>query len=206
MAIRSAATAISRDKSASDFVVLLLAKLSQTLRSSMWHQGKHLGLTPTQVRTLLFLSDAESGKRTLSALAKSHGIAMPTATGIVNALVRRKLVTREPNPEDRRSTVLKLTPEGEKISREVVGWEAKIRRIVDSLPYERQEFLLHALKDIIASLRPARQDRAEKVCYACDKFRLNAHPGEEMVHHCELLNRPLSPSLAVSDWPLCLVS
>ncbi|MBI2952781.1 MAG: winged helix-turn-helix transcriptional regulator [Chloroflexi bacterium] len=204
MVTRSTATAIGQPAAGTDLIVMLLAKLSQALRSSVWQQGKRSNLTPTQVRTLVYLSDSTPEKRTLSALARSHGIALPTATGIVDALVRRNLVTREPNPGDRRSVILQLTAEGERIRREIVGWEATIQHIVDSLPSDRRDALLHTLKDIIASLRPVRHDQADRVCYTCDHFHPNAHPGDERAHHCTSLDQHLSVSLAVSEWPPCL--
>lgn len=138
---------------ASEMIIGLLSTLSQLLRSTMWHYSKHRNLTPTQIRTLLFVADTGTENCTLSALARSQGITMPTANGIINALAHRKLITRVPNPKDRRSVLLKLTSEGEKIRREIAGWEANLRRTIESLPHERQNELLQTLREIIGSLR-----------------------------------------------------
>ncbi len=138
---------------ASEMIIGLLSTLSQLLRVTMWHHSKHRNLTPTQIRTLLFVASSGGENCTLSALARSQGITLPTATGIIDALAHRKLVVRVPNPRDRRSVLLKLTAEGEKIRREVAGWEATLHRIIESLPHDRQNELLQTLREIIGSLR-----------------------------------------------------
>jgi DNA-binding MarR family transcriptional regulator len=158
----------------------------------MWNQGRRHDLTPTQVRTLLFLSEAAGERCTVSTLARSQGVSLPTAGGIISALVNRKLVVRVPNPRDRRSYLLQLTVEGEKIRREIASWEATVRRLIDALPGERQEILLESLRQLVGSLRRTGDHTTEKLCFACKHFHPNAHAEGTMIHHCDLLDQPLS--------------
>ena len=186
---------------ASETIVILLAKLSQALRRSMWSQGRRHDLTPTQVRTLIFLSEAAADRCTVSTLARSQGVSLPTAGGIIDALVHRKLVVRVPNPRDKRSYLLQLTVEGEKIRREIAAWEATVRRIIEALPGERQEILLESLRHVVGSLRRASDQSGEKVCFACRYFRPNVRTEGAMIHHCELLDQPLSAGDASRECP-----
>lgn len=185
----------------SEVIIVLLSKLSQLLRTTMSHQGKHRNLTPAQVRTLLFVADSATDRCTLSALARGQGITLPTAAGIIDALAHRKLIVREPNPKDRRSVLLKLTAEGERIRHEVGDWETTMRRIIESLPHDKQDVLLQALREIIDSLRKTTDVSIEHFCYLCKYFRPNVHDTEAIKHHCDLLDQPLSKLDIVVDCP-----
>ncbi len=68
------------------------------------------GLTPPQyfILTLLWEKDGRPFKELASAAQCSRA----TMTGIVDILERKELVTREPNPSDRRSLLVKLTEKG----------------------------------------------------------------------------------------------
>ena len=184
---------------ASEIIIVLLSKLSQLLRTSMLYHGRQCNLTPVQVRTLLFVADSVAERCTLSALAHNQGITLPTAAGIVDALVHRKLVMRVPNPKDRRSVLLKLTTDGESIRREIAGWETTLRRIIESLPHDKQDALLQALREIISSLMRACDTTIDRFCYACKYFRPNVRTDEKMKHHCDLLDQPLSKLDIVLD-------
>jgi DNA-binding MarR family transcriptional regulator len=70
------------------------------------------GITVAQLRVLLILRT--EGPSQMSSIASSLGIALPTATGIVDNLVRKELVTRGADPEDRRLVICKLSSKGQK--------------------------------------------------------------------------------------------
>ncbi len=83
-------------------------------RFSSWEQGvvKETGLTLPQMHTLEILGAA--GQLRMKELAEKMGITTGALTVMVDRLVRAGLVARQPNPEDRRSIRVALTPEGEK--------------------------------------------------------------------------------------------
>lgn len=65
---------------------------------------------PTNVRVLSMLD--EYGPSTVGALAQADGCTQPSMTGLVNALADRGWVTREPHPDDARSSLVTTTREG----------------------------------------------------------------------------------------------
>jgi DNA-binding MarR family transcriptional regulator len=81
-------------------------KLKQIQRETI----READLTPPQyfVLTLLWEEDG----RPLKDLAAAAHSSRATMTGIVDTLEGKGLVTREPNPADRRSLLVKLTQEG----------------------------------------------------------------------------------------------
>jgi DNA-binding MarR family transcriptional regulator len=61
------------------------------------------------------------GPLTFKALCAGRGVAAPTLSRSINALVRRGWVAREPDPQDKRKLTLTLTPEGYAHLHDVTG-------------------------------------------------------------------------------------
>lgn len=70
-------------------------------------------LTPPQFQTLRLLWE-QNGKP-FKDLAAEIGCTRPTMTGIVDTLEKNGLVTRQPNPDDRRSLLVTLTERGKSL-------------------------------------------------------------------------------------------
>jgi DNA-binding MarR family transcriptional regulator len=68
-------------------------------------------MTVAQLRVLLVLYT--EGASRMSAIASSLDIAVSTATGIVDNLVKKGLVIRGADPEDRRLVICTLSPQGQ---------------------------------------------------------------------------------------------
>jgi DNA-binding MarR family transcriptional regulator len=81
------------------------ARLARRLR-----QQAGTGLTPSQSSALLSID--KHGPLTLGRLARIEQIAPPTTTRIVAKLEEDGLVRREPDPNDRRSSLVEATAEG----------------------------------------------------------------------------------------------
>lgn len=69
-----------------------------------------IDLTMSQLKVLMKLS--HRGPQPVGALAHSLGVSAPTASGILQRLVRRGLVRRSESAEDRRITLVALTERG----------------------------------------------------------------------------------------------
>jgi DNA-binding MarR family transcriptional regulator len=90
-------------------VMETVPQVMRAIREEMRRQGAPL-LSLPQLRTLAYLH--RNPGSCLFHLAKHLGVARPTASTIVERLVRRGMVTRADNPEERRRVVLTLTPLG----------------------------------------------------------------------------------------------
>jgi DNA-binding MarR family transcriptional regulator len=70
-------------------------------------------LSVAQLRVLLVLQS--QGPSRMGSIASVIGIALPTATGIVENLVKKGLAIRENDPQDRRLVICKLSPQGQEL-------------------------------------------------------------------------------------------
>lgn len=88
----------------------LLDRVAKQLQEIQRQTVREADLTAPQYQTLrlLWARDAQPFKE----LANSNGCTPPTMTGIVDSLEKKELVSRQPNPADRRSLLVTLTEKG----------------------------------------------------------------------------------------------
>jgi len=125
---------------------LAIGRLSRSLRRS----GAS-GLGHGSISALSTLVGC--GEMRLGDLATKEGVAAPTMSRIVAALVEAEYVQREPDPVDRRAWLVKATPDGERM---VSGLRStrvqELRRRIDRLPSDKQALLVTAIPVLEALL------------------------------------------------------
>lgn len=90
----------------------LTPRFMQTLRVEM-RAGRPPELTVPQFRSLVFYENHPGGA--LSDAAEHLGLALPTASKLMDGLVCRGFLTREASAEDRRRAIIALTAEGARV-------------------------------------------------------------------------------------------
>ena len=115
-----------------------MARARLKKRSDALIQGK---VTMPQYLSLELLSNRGSLKMT--DIAKALNISLPAASGLINRLVRMKLVKRTYDKSDRRVIFIVLTPEGRKTTDST---KAARRKIIEDMfsglsDKERQDYL-----------------------------------------------------------------
>ena len=99
------------------------------------------GLTFSQMKVLVELETAEEDARTVTALSEELGISAASASRAADGLVRKKLLTRVEDPDDRRVRRLALTAKGRELAERIISARlAGLGDFADSLePDERQK-------------------------------------------------------------------
>lgn len=91
-------------------VFTTLDRVARNLREIKRQTVNQVELTPPQYHTLRLLWERDS--QPFKDLAAANGCTRPTMTGIVDTLEKNGLVTRQPNPDDRRSLLVTLSKKG----------------------------------------------------------------------------------------------
>ncbi len=119
---RTKATAARRELSAE--AVQLFLELKCALQDGLHSAAGDLGLSVPEARAVIHLDDPAPMRQLAADLTcdPSH------VTGIVDGLERRGLITRQPDPGDRRVKHLVFTDEGRRLR------EALHRRVYDDAP------------------------------------------------------------------------
>ena len=95
-------------------------------------------ITIAQLRILLLLHMQRSAR--MSSIASELNIALPTATGIVDNLVKKDLVVRDIDPDDRRAVICKLSPTGQLFINKIwVSGQSQMERLLDGLSTNQLE-------------------------------------------------------------------
>jgi len=88
--------------------------VARLMRHRSRRTAEAFGVTPGQARALRQL--AQHGDLRPSTLSDWLRIAPRSGTEVVDALEERGLVRRSPDPDDRRATLVALTPQGESVA------------------------------------------------------------------------------------------
>ncbi len=107
-------------------------------------------LTPSQYSILNLLW--EKDERPFKELSSLYGSSRAAMTGIVDGLEKNGLITRENHPTDRRSLLVKLTEEGEKLQNKVPGLDEALSHCCNSLKPEEFAHLGRILNKLDQSL------------------------------------------------------
>lgn len=88
-----------------------------------------LGVAPARLSALSVL--VFGGARTVSELADSEQVKVPTMTRVVQGLEESGLAERRPHPTDRRSSVVSATPEGKRLM--LRGRQLRVKQLASQL-------------------------------------------------------------------------
>ncbi|WP_420564097.1 MarR family winged helix-turn-helix transcriptional regulator [Thalassobaculum sp.] len=119
----------------------LLRRAHQRATQIFLEVFEEAGLTPTQWAALAML--AEEGAASQNALGRMTAMDPATIQGVIRRLEERGLITREPDPDDKRRTKLRLSEEGEGLVRQVTALGMRVtERTLEPLDAEdRRKFL-----------------------------------------------------------------
>jgi DNA-binding MarR family transcriptional regulator len=182
-------------------IVVSLERLSQVFRILLRGEAQEHGLSPIQAQFLVHLLHHGAALRRVSQLAREFDLTRATVSDAVGTLEKKGLIRREPWPDDKRVTALRLTRTGEHTARELAAWANVIEEHLKRCSPEEKEAVMRFLMGLIGSLQKSGLIAVARMCVTCRFFRPDAHPGESSPHHCALLDVPLSGSDLRADCP-----
>ena len=118
----------------------LVNRIARDMRQQMTLAARPLGLTAPQAAVLLTLA---AGAMPVGAVAERLDMDRPTMTGLTERLVRDGWAVLAPNPEDRRSKLIGLTPSAHAAlpALRAAGAGINARAVRTLTPAEREELL-----------------------------------------------------------------
>jgi MarR family transcriptional regulator, lower aerobic nicotinate degradation pathway regulator len=119
----------------------LLRRAHQRATQIFLETFEEAGLTPTQWAALAML--AEEGAASQNALGRMTAMDPATIQGVIRRLEERGLITREPDPDDKRRTKLRLSQEGATLVGRLLATGTRVTdRTLEPLgPEDRRKFL-----------------------------------------------------------------
>ena len=129
-------------------LTLTFGILQQRLERELRRQG----LSIPQLELLVCLY--RSGGLPLSRVAERLLVTGGNVTGVVDRLEREGYVYRQRDERDRRRVYARLTPQGERVCREVIpAYERAVERLMSALTPEERRQLTHLLRKLSREAR-----------------------------------------------------
>ncbi|WP_211588988.1 MarR family winged helix-turn-helix transcriptional regulator [Allorhizocola rhizosphaerae] len=140
--------------------MLLAARLDEATRREL----PELGLTAAEFDILVSLRRSGNPyKLKPNQLASGLMLSTGGTSNVVNRLVRLGLVEREPDPDDRRSTLIGLTPKGVALAEQAVRAIAQAHAdVFAGVPDEVVTAATDALRDLFAAMKRRPGNRGER--------------------------------------------
>lgn len=129
----------------------LLAAL-KTLRRAHWQQSVE-GHKPSEMTLLICIAKRSQSTEGIkvSELSRFMGLTPPTVTQLINSLEAKDMVERQADPTDRRVVRIKLTEQGEIVTRKAKGhMDDMLGRLVEYLGEEESNQLADLLLKVHA--------------------------------------------------------
>ncbi|MEE8619739.1 MAG: MarR family transcriptional regulator [Dehalococcoidia bacterium] len=132
-------------------IIGLINNLMLSTKAHEPHPWLHLELTREQLRVMFLLSF--KGRISPGEVATSFGVPRANVTSIIDRLVDKGLISRQENPDDRRSYILSLTVEGKsQVERLREIGAAKIKGVLERMPDNALVSLQMGLEALIRAL------------------------------------------------------
>jgi DNA-binding MarR family transcriptional regulator len=126
----------------------IMRRLMDLFARTLDHQGtclETLGLTYSQAKLLWRLEVGD--KLSLKELARRCGVDPSNLAGVVDQLADRNLVLSRPAAHDKRVRIIRLTADGVRLRRRLVGCLAQ-NPAIHALSRKRQDQLLEILREV----------------------------------------------------------
>ena len=145
--------AATKKRTTDDLAIKLGALMLRCMgggRSEVFKVIDESGLTFSQMKVLVELEAADEDERTVTSLSEELGISAASASRAADGLVRKKLVTRVEDPEDRRVRRLAPTAKGHDLAEKIISARlAGLEEFSESLDRDERQKLEAALDALL---------------------------------------------------------
>ena len=171
-------------------VVAGLDRISEAFKALLWQKAKALGLSPIQIRILLFVAYHKEGLCNVSHLAKEFNITKPTVSDAVRILANKDLIIKDFSSSDSRSYTILLSTMGKDIVAQTEHFADPLKKQFDGMPSKELDALFANISKVIYGLHRNEILSVQRTCYGCTFY--DKRKGKD---YCKLLET----SLALSD-------
>lgn len=130
--------------------------LTRMMKEHMHNKSDLVHLSMVQVQAMIFLK--KQPESTMNEIASHFHIELPSATSLVNKLVKAKLAKRVTDKKDRRIVRVTLTAHGKQLLEEAMKERSeKMRQLLSHLDTTEKEHLLKITDKLIATIKESHE-------------------------------------------------
>jgi len=172
----------------SQYLVELIERIGNLLRSEERELGKADGLQPVHVQVLEYLALCNRFSNTPLSLSHYLGISKGTVSQSVIVLENKGLIEKVQDNNDRRVVHLLLTDRGKQVVKNAFANE-QWSNTCERLPAQQRERMAEDLSQLLIELTRQHNAQSFGVCRTCEHFTY-----EDSNYSCGLLQIPLEAS------------
>ncbi|MGE0152056.1 MAG: MarR family winged helix-turn-helix transcriptional regulator [Reyranellaceae bacterium] len=162
-------------------------RIAFVLRADLWTAAGEAGLNPSQAQVLGLLAGRPAGLRPKE-IAAHLAVSAASIADTLAALLRKGLVSRDPDPADARAALVRATADGRDLGAQIARAASRVAAALAALPPAAQEELLRTQIALIRQLQMAGAIPLQRMCVSCRHFRPHAHPRAARPHHCAFID------------------
>ncbi|GAB5400606.1 MAG: MarR family winged helix-turn-helix transcriptional regulator [Aureisphaera sp.] len=162
-------------------------RISEVFKVLLWEKAKRIGLSPIQIRILIFVAFHKEELCNVSHLSKEFNVTKPTISDAVKVLDKKGLIVKDHSSADSRSYTIRLSPKGQNIVSESKDFAAPLKTQIDVLDVSDQEDIFHTLSKLIYQLNQKGILAVQRTCFKCKFYEKNGS-----TDYCNLLQQPLA--------------
>lgn len=132
-------------------IVTGLEQIGEHIQGLIRAQAQEHGLSPLQIRILIFLHFYEQ-QATLSTLAASFMLTKATLSVTLRSMEQKELISRKTLPGDRRSSVIELSEWGRRIAHVAGFYPEPLKKIVAPMDHAEKKLLLDIIEGMVSKL------------------------------------------------------
>ncbi len=168
--------------------IAAIERLSRALRVARQHVATSHGLSLLQVQIVELLVDGRP--RRVGELASELDVTQPTVSDSILALESKQLLTRTPDPTDRRASVLSLTESGTSLAEQLAH---ELSPLLDEDRATSDDDQATALAVTLEEIRRLQANGTITVNRSCLTCRHYQPPATSETAYCLLLRQRLAP-------------
>ncbi|MDQ4078680.1 MAG: MarR family transcriptional regulator [Chloroflexota bacterium] len=135
------------------YIIELVPYLARTIAAEARQTLGDGWFTLVHLRVLAHIR--RSGGCSLGELAERRSVSLPTMSKMVSSLVEKGLITREPDPTNRRAVIIRLTDAGDKLYLDVLAkLQQDIARDLSRLTPQQRASIVDGLETLASVLSP----------------------------------------------------
>ncbi len=186
----------SQQQDTASKIVAGLERISEAFKTLLWEKATMLGLSPIQIRILLFVAYHKDALCNVSHLAKEFNITKPTVSDAVRILDKKELIVKDFSSSDSRSYTILLSTKGKDIVAQTENFADPLKKQFDGMPSKDFDILFANISKVIYGLHRNDILSVQRTCYGCAFY--DKRKGGD---YCKLLETSLMPKDIRLDCP-----
>lgn len=160
-----------------------LERLSEALKALLWEKAKTFGISPIQIKILLFVSNHRTEICNVSGLAKEFNLTKATISDSVNILLKKQYLIKDYSPSDKRRYNLLVSSEGTKLVDRLSEYASPISEELSTFNEDELIEVFDTLSKLIFQLNQRDIIQVQRTCFNCKYYEGN----KKNKHYCTLM-------------------